>query len=280
MKLRSLLFVPGDRPGMFAKAAASGADALILDLEDSVDHERKREARVAIAEWLNNDSRVSAFVRINALETVDIDADLAMIAAARPDGVALPKVDSATSIERLRARGGDTFPPILAITSETPGAIFNLSTYAQVADHLVGLTWGAEDLAAATGTTDSRKPDGSFTHPYEMVRALTLFGAHAASVEAIETVFPSISDLDGLAACASRAKRDGFTGMMAIHPRQVPVINASFAPSDAEISHAHAVIAAFDARPEAGALQLNGRMIDRPHLSHARRLIQQIDQDH
>ncbi len=277
MKLRSLLFVPGDRPERFAKATASGADALILDLEDSVAPEKKPEARAAIAAWLKDGRTVPCFVRINPLGSGETRADLEAILPAAPDGLVLPKAEGAPSVRALIDLVGGTTPPILPIASETPAAVFQLSTYGEVADHLAGLTWGAEDLPAAIGATSSRNADSSYTAPYEMVRALTLFGAHAAAVAAIETVYPNIADTDGLAAYVARGRRDGFTGMMAIHPAQVATINAGFSPSEAEIAHAHAVVEAFAANPGAGALKLDGKMSDRPHLNQARKVLAQAE---
>jgi citrate lyase subunit beta/citryl-CoA lyase len=273
MKLRSLLFVPGDRPDRFAKAAASGADALILDLEDSVAVEKKPEARTAIAAWLKDGRTLPCFVRVNPLGGNEVRADLDTVLPARPDGIVLPKAEGAASVRALIELAGGSIPPILPIASETPAAVFQLSTYGAVAAHLAGLTWGAEDLPAAIGAASSRNEDGSYTAPYEMVRALTLFGAHAASVPAIETVYPDIADSAGLAAYVARGRRDGFTGMMAIHPAQITTINAGFSPSEVEIAHARAVVEAFAANPGAGALKLDGRMIDRPHLAQARRLL-------
>ena len=315
MRLRSLLFVPGDRPERFAKAAASGADALILDLEDSVVPARKAEARAAIAAYLNpprsrgggsaeradgggsrsgeplaasplphpatpggppprpgEDLRPLLFVRVNPLDSAFIDDDLAAIIAAHPDGLVLPKADGAADIATLAARAPGV--PILPVATETPAAIFQLGTYAQASQHLAGLTWGAEDLPAAIGASAAREADGGYTPPYQLVRSLALFAAHAAGVPAIETVFPDFRDDEGLARYAARGRRDGFTGMMAIHPAQVPIINAAFTPSAEERAHAQAVIDLFAANPDAGALQLDGKMVDAPHLKAARRLLQ------
>lgn len=277
MRLRSLLFVPADRPERFAKAVASGADALILDLEDSVATERKAMGRAAIAEWLSADRSIATFVRVNPFDSGLTDADLAAVLPARPDGLVLPKAEGAGSVEVLVARAGADCPPILPIASETPAAVFELGSYGKVSRHLAGLTWGAEDLPAAIGASTSREADGSYTSPYEMVRALTLFGAHAAKVVAIETVFPRIDAPDALSAYVARARRDGFTGMMAIHPRQIAIINAGFSPSEAEIAHARAVVAAFAANPATGALQIDGRMIDRPHLLQARHILAGVE---
>lgn len=273
MKLRSLLFVPADRPDRFARAAASGADALILDLEDSVAPERKDAGRAAVAEWLAADRAVPVFVRVNPLDGEYTQADLAAVLPGRPDGIMLPKAEGAGSVQALLAMLGGAPLPILPIASETPAAIFQLGSYGAVRDHLAGLTWGAEDLPAAIGATSSREADGSYTAPYEMVRSLTLFGAHAAGAPAIETVFPRIDDPQALAAYVARARRDGFNGMMAIHPAQVDIINRGFTPGESEIAHARAVVDAFAANPGVGALKLDGRMIDRPHLVQARRIL-------
>ena len=275
MRLRSLLFVPGDRPDRMEKALRAGADALILDLEDAVAPTAKPEARRAVAAFLEANPTASLWVRINPIDGPEAEKDLHAILPARPDGIVLPKAEGGASVtelaHRLTALGNAT-AMVLAIATETPAAIFQLGSYGGV-KRLAGLTWGAEDLPAAIGAATSREEDGSFTPPYELARSLCLFGAAAAGVAPIETVYPAFRDLDGLAAYAGRARRDGFTGMMAIHPDQVSVINAAFTPSDAEIAHARAVVAAFDANPGAGALSLDGKMIDRPHLVQAQRTL-------
>ena len=277
-RLRSLLFVPGDRPERMRKALGSGADALILDLEDSVAIGAKVGARKEVAAFLKEaaDSEVMLFVRVNPIDSGLIDADLDAVIDGRPAGIMLPKAEGAASIgdldERLRQRGDDR-ALILPIATETPKAIFRLGEYGDVAGRLAGLTWGAEDLPAAIGALSARHADGSYTPPYEMARALTLFAACAADVAPIETVYPAIRDLDGLAAYAQRGTRDGFLGMMAVHPDQVPVINAAFTPSEEEIARAQAVVDAFAANPGAGVLTLDGKMIDRPHLKKAQALL-------
>ena len=277
MKLRSLLFVPADRPERFAKAAASGADALILDLEDSVAAEKKDAGRAAIAAWLAGDrAGVTTFVRVNPLDGDLTDADLAAVLPGRPDGLLLPKAEGAASVTKLVGKLGGADLPVLPIATETPAAIFQLGSYGAVASHLAGLTWGAEDLPAAIGAATSREADGSYTAPYELVRSLTLFGAHAAGTQAIETVFPRIDAPQALAAYVARARRDGFTGMMAIHPAQVATINAGFTPTEEEVAHARAVIDAFATNPGVGALKLDGKMIDRPHLVQAQRIIARV----
>lgn len=272
-RLRSLLFVPGDRHDRMAKALGLGADALILDLEDAVAPAAKPGARAATADFLANaDRRAKLFVRINPLDSGLAEDDLATVLPARPDGIVLPKAEGGATLAALDARlNGDIM--ILPIATETAGAIFALGSYGGVTQRLAGLTWGAEDLPAAIGAETAREGDGRYTPPYEMARALTLFGAHAAGVAAIETVYPDFRDLDGLAAYAARGRRDGFAGMMAIHPAQVPVINAAFTPGEAEIARARAIVDLFAANPGAGALSLDGRMVDAPHLKAARALL-------
>lgn len=275
--LRSLLFVPGDRPERFGKAVASGTDAVILDLEDSVTPAAKEAARKAVAAYLKQERGCQVFVRINPLGGGLAEADLAAILPGRPDGIVLPKAEGAKSVRALLAFMEEAAVPILPIATETPAAIFEIGTYREVTHALAGLTWGAEDLPAAMGAVTSREDDGRYTPPYELVRSLTLFGAHAAGVPAIETVFPDLRDRAGLERYLRRACRDGFSGMMAIHPAQVPVINATFLPSEAEVARAREVVAVFAGNPSLGAVQLHGRMLDRPHLLQARRILASID---
>jgi citrate lyase subunit beta/citryl-CoA lyase len=278
MRLRSLLFVPGDRPERMEKALDLGADALILDLEDSVAPANKAAARGMVADFLGRaDRRCALFVRINPAGSADSDEDLDAVLSAAPDGIVLPKAEGARSIADLRHRLRGRHVPILPIATETPAAVFRLGDYAPVAEHRAGITWGAEDLPAAIGAAASRDDAGAYLPPYQVARALTLFGAAAAGVQPIETVYPNFRDLDGLKRVAEAAARDGFTGMMAIHPMQIPVINAAFTPSAEAVAHARAVVAAFDANPHAGALQLDGRMIDAPHLKQARRILERAN---
>ena len=283
MKLRSLLFVPGDRPDRFAKAAASGADAIIIDLEDSVALDRKVAAREAAAEYLSGDRPVPVFVRVNPQDSHLTHDDLASVLPYMPDGLLLPKAEGARSVHWLRAEAAAVAdsqdgeaPPILPIATETPGAVFDLGSLREAALYLAGVSWGAEDLPAAIGAATAREPDGSYTAPYEMVRSLTLFAAHAAGVTAIDTVFPNISDAAGLSAYVARAARDGFNGMLAIHPSQVAVINAGFTPSPAQLAHAQSIVDAFAANPEAGVLQIGGKMIDAPHLKAALSILKRV----
>jgi citrate lyase subunit beta / citryl-CoA lyase len=275
MRLRSLLFVPGDRPDRMEKARSAGADATILDLEDSVAPANKPDARRAVSDFLAAHPGENMWVRINPLEGAEADKDLAAIVTRRPDGIVLPKADGGASVTELARRlteRGNVTAMILAIATETPAALFNLGTFAGV-KRLAGLSWGAEDLSAAVGAASAREEDGSYTAPYELARSLCLFGAAAAGVAAIETIFPDFRASEGLAAYAARARRDGFTGMLAIHPDQVPLINSAFTPSEAEVAHAKAVVEAFEANPGAGVLALDGKMIDRPHLVQAQRIL-------
>ena len=272
--MKSYLFVPGDRPDRMEKALSSGADTVILDLEDSVAPEKKAQARQAVADFLAQPSSRGLFVRINPLKAQGLD-DLRAVAPHAPAAIMLPKAEGGASVVELDARLtalGNTKTQILPIATETPRAVFVLGSYAD-APRLAGLTWGAEDLPAAIGAIRAREEDGRFTPPYEMLRGLTLFAAHAAGVAAIETVYPDFRDEAGLAGFAVRARRDGFTGMLAIHPAQVPVINAAFQPTPEELAHARRVVAAFAQAPQAGAVQLDGKMLDAPHLASAKRLL-------
>jgi len=272
MRLRSLLFVPGDRPDRMEKALGLGADALILDLEDSVAASRKAEAREAVIALLTRAERsLPLLVRINPIDGPEANEDLAALREAHPDGLVLPKAEGAATIHALSSWTG---APILPIATETPAALFELGTYREVADRLLGLTWGAEDLPAAIGATAAREADGRYTAPIETARSLALFAAHAAGVPAIETVYPDFRNLDGLAAYAARGARDGFTGMMAIHPDQIAVINRAFTPTEAEIVAARAIVDAFAANPDAGVLAVDGKMVDAPHLVQARRVLE------
>lgn len=286
--LRSMLFVPGDRPDRMHKAMGTAARALILDLEDAVVHTRKATARGMVDRFLREESRTKTlFVRVNPLDSGLTDEDLDVVIAAAPDGIVFPKAEGGASLADLERRiaarehAAGLEPNrirILPIATETPSAMFQLGTYGGVTQRLAGLTWGAEDLPAALGAATSREADGSYTAPYQLARSLVLFGAASADVPPLETVFPNFRDLDALAAYAARGRRDGFQGMMAIHPVQVPIIEAAFAPSAEEVAHARRVIAAFAADPDAGTVQLEGKMIDYPHLKQARRLTA-VDED-
>jgi citrate lyase subunit beta/citryl-CoA lyase len=277
MKLRSLLFVPGDRPDRMDKARDAGADAVILDLEDAVAPSRKNEARSNVAAFIGqDDKRVRLLVRINALHTADVDADLKALEKTPPDGYVLPKSEGGDSIAGLLRRldaMGCARRPVLAIAAETAASVFTLAQYREVAGELIGLTWGVEDLRAAVGASRARTAEGGFTPPFEMVRSLTLFAAHAAGTAAIESVYPEFRDAEGLSRHAGRAARDGFSGMLAIHPVQVPLINQAFTPSTAEIERARRIVAAFRDHAGEGAVGLDGSMLDAAHLRQAQLLI-------
>jgi len=218
------------------------------------------------------------FVRVNPASAM-MEQDLAAIMPGRPDGIMLPKAEGGASIAYLSGHLdalGDTGARILPIATETPAAIFELGSYGNVTDRLCGLTWGAEDLSAAIGAATAREADGAFTAPYQMARSLALFAAHAAGVPAIETVYPAFKDEQGLTNYAMRARRDGFSGMLAIHPAQLAAIHAAFTPSKDEIAWARRVVEAFGENPDSGTLQVDGQMMDAPHLKLATRILAAI----
>ncbi|ACT60246.1 HpcH/HpaI aldolase/citrate lyase family protein [Hirschia baltica] len=269
MKLRSLLFVPGDRPERFKKAINSSTDAVILDLEDSVTSDKKGCARDAVSNCLSEPRAKPIFIRINPLKSKFIDNDLLAILDHQPDGIILPKCEGASNVLDLVKMMSSQTVPILPIATETPVSIFEIGSLRHVSEHLCGITWGAEDLPAAIGASASRDPDGSYTSPYEFVRNLSLFAAHAANVLAIDTVFPDIKNQTGLMKYATRGYQDGFKGMMAIHPSQTDIINKAYTPSEIEIAYARKVIDAFSNNKCSGAIQLDGQMLDAPHLKQA-----------
>ncbi|MBO9622473.1 MAG: CoA ester lyase [Sphingomonas sp.] len=278
---RSLLFAPGDSERKLAKAGASGADLVLLDLEDAVAEASKGEARRLVAEHLRGTERAQPqWVRINPLGSGHALADLAAVVPARPDGIMLPKATRAEAerlhhyLTALEAAAGLPQGGIrtIAIATETAPALFGLGEYAGC-PRLAALTWGAEDSATALGATDNRDENGEYDFPYQLFRALCLAGAAAAQVTPIETIHGDFRDLAGLEKVAVRARRAGFRGMMAIHPDQVPVINRAFSPSEAEIAHAERIVAAFAANPGAGTIGLDGAMLDMPHLKRAQALL-------
>ncbi|MDT7950968.1 MAG: CoA ester lyase [Acetobacteraceae bacterium] len=283
--LRSMLFVPGDSERKLAKGAGSPADALILDLEDSVAAERTATARAMVREYLEAHPDRSArqlWVRINPLSTPQALPDLAAVVGGRPDGILLPKplsgADVATLdhyLSALEAREGVPAGSIriIPISTETAGAVFTLGSYAGCSERLAGMTWGAEDLSASLGASTNRDADGKFAFPYQMVRALCLAGAVAAEVQPLDTLYPDFRDSAGLAADSRASRQTGFTGRLAIHPDQVPIINDAFTPDAAEVSHAQRVVDAFAASPGTGVVGLDGMMLDMPHLKQARRVL-------
>lgn len=284
--MRSYLFVPGGDARKLEKALAAGADALIVDLEDSVALSAKEAARgvatAFIREAIRAPARPRLVVRINALSSGLSDADLDAVMEAGPDAVMLPKAVGGVDVAHLAAKVAvreaeyglpDGATRIYAIGTETARGVFALGTFAGATHRLAGIAWGGEDLSADVGAETNRGPDGAYTDPYRVARALTLFGAAAAEVDAIDAVFTNYRDLDALAAECREARRDGFVAKMAIHPVQVPVINEAFAPSPAEIAKAEAIVAAFAADPSAGVVGIGGEMIDRPHVRRAERLL-------
>jgi citrate lyase subunit beta/citryl-CoA lyase len=284
--MRSLLFVPADSDKKLHKAMSSGADALLVDLEDSVAPARKEAARVGALAFLQQAAKQAVrprlFVRINALETGLADADLDTVVAGAPDGIMLPKSQGGASVihldAKLTAREAmhglrDESIAIVAIVTETAKALFHAGTYAAASRRLTGLTWGAEDLSVELGAEANRDADGNFLDPYRLARALCLAGAAAAEVQAIDTVYVDFRNQAGLRRECEEARRDGYTGKMAIHPAQVPVINEVFTPTPEAVTRARAIVAAFAAQPETGVVALDGVMYDRPHLARAERLL-------
>jgi citrate lyase subunit beta/citryl-CoA lyase len=285
--MRSLLFIPADDEKKLAKGVATGADALILDLEDAVAASRKAAARTLAAQYVADtrprEGRPRLYVRINALDTNLWQDDVAAVVGARPDGLLLPKPRSGDDVHRLSlalrheeeqagAPMGST--SIIVIATETPVSLFQLHSYAESSSRLEALTWGAEDLSAAVGSSANRDADGrTWTSPYRLARDLTLFAAAAAGVEAIDTVFVNLKDPEGLALEARAAARDGFTAKMAIHPGQIPAINAAFTPSPDEVAAAEEIVRLFASNPGAGALAHRGQMVDKPHLARAERTL-------
>jgi citrate lyase subunit beta/citryl-CoA lyase len=287
--MRSYLFVPGDSPKKLEKSLASGADALIIDLEDSVALTGKDEARRIAAGFLaeahKETSRPRIFVRVNDLTTGLTVQDLDAMMGAGPDGIVLPKAIGGNDVAHLAAiiavREAEFGLPdgktsIMAIGTETARSIFQLGTFRGSSHRLVGIAWGGEDLSADLGAETNRGPDGHYTDPYRLARSLTLMGASAAEVDAIDTVYTSFKDIDGLRDECRAARRDGFSAKMAIHPAQVAVINDTFAPSDGEIAKAKAIVAAFADNPSAGVVAIDGEMIDMPHLKRAERLLKRV----
>ncbi|MEP2236304.1 MAG: CoA ester lyase [Alteripontixanthobacter sp.] len=288
-KMRSWLFAPGDSEKKMAKAAASAADIAIFDLEDAVVEGSKPLARTMIHDFLaaHHGHRERIFVRVNPLDGPHTLDDLAAVMPARPGGIMLPKVYGREDVETLDkylsalevANGierGST--PVIVLVTEVAEAMFHAGSYKD-APRVIALTWGAEDLADSIGAASNTRPDGSFGFTYELARSLCLLGAASAGVAAIETVQPDFRDLDGLKDRAERVRRDGYRGMLAIHPAQVDIINAAFTPSAEEIDDAREIVALFAANPEAGTIGYKGGMLDRPHLSRAQQLLAQIQQD-
>ena len=284
--MRSLLFVPADSAKKLDKAMTSGADAVIIDLEDSIAPDAKTRARQSAAAFLKDaiatKSRPYILVRVNGLQTGLIDADLDAIGPAKPDAIMLPKAEGGASVVHAAAKLAvreaisglpDGHIKVIALATETAAALFVAGTFAGASARLSALTWGAEDLSAELGAQANRDAQGRFLDPYRLARALCLAGAAAANVPAIDTVYVDFRDSDGLRRECEEAYRDGFVGKLAIHPAQVPIINEIFSPSADALARACAIVAAFAANPDAGVVSIGGVMYDRPHLARAQRLL-------
>ena len=287
--IRSFLFIPGDSEKKLAKADAAGADAIILDLEDSVAPAKKQDAREKTHRFLTDRPRsqrgYQIWVRINPLDSDLALSDLAAIVPAAPDGIMIPKPEGPAEVQQLshyldalevQAGLEPRAIKIVPVASETPGSVFRLGDYAGAGlDRLEAITWGAEDLSAALGASTNLDASGDWASTYKMTRSLVLLAAHAAGVQAIDTLYVDFRNEDGLRASCRAARSEGFTGRLAIHPAQVPIINECFSPSVEEVDHAKRVLAAFAANPDAGTVGLDGKMIDIPHLKQARRVLAQ-----
>lgn len=284
--MRSFLFVPADSAKKLDKAMTSGADALLVDLEDSIALDGKARARESAAAFIKN-ARAAATrpylcVRVNGLQTGLTDADLDAVAPAKPDAIMLPKAEGGASVihaaAKLAVREAQNDLPdghikILPIATETAASLFVAGTFAAARERLIGLTWGAEDLSAELGAHANRNADGRFLDPYRLARALCLAGAAAAQVPAIDTVYVDFRNEDGFRRECEEAARDGFAGKMAIHPAQIPIVNAVFTPSAEALARAQAIVDAFAKNPGAGVIGIGGVMYDRPHLARAERLL-------
>jgi citrate lyase subunit beta/citryl-CoA lyase len=284
--VRSALFVPGDDEKKLAKALGCGADALIIDLEDSVAPAAKERARRVAAEFIAAQvalpGRPRLFLRVNPLDSGLTDADLDAAMPAAPEGILLPKSLNGASVQQLGVKLAvrealfglaDGATRIIAIATESARALFGMESYRGCSARLHGLTWGGEDLSADLGAEGNRLPDGAYSGPYALARNLTLLAATAARVAPIDAVFTNFRDSDGLRAEATAARRDGFWAKMAIHPAQVAIINEVFTPTREAVARAQAIIAAFDAAPGAGVVALDGEMLDRPHRLRAEALL-------
>ncbi len=287
--MRSFLFIPADSPKKLDKGMTSGADAVLLDLEDSITPDRKEEARRGALDFLKahagRKERPRLMVRINGFETPFTDADLDVIVEGRPDAVLFPKAEGGAAVTHLDAKltareALHGLPEgaidILALTTETAKALFLAGTYAGASKRLKGLTWGAEDLSAELGAEANRDAQGNFLDPYRLARSLCLAGAAAAQVPAIDTVYVDFRNDAGLKRECEEARRDGFTGKMAIHPGQVAIINEVFTPGPDAIAHAQAIVDAFAAQPSSGTVGIGGKMYDRPHLAKAKALLERV----
>jgi len=283
---RSFLFVPADNERKLAKARDSRADALIVDLEDSVASAERPRARQIARDFVAGEDGPEIWLRINPLDTEDAVSDLREVMPSAPAGIVLPKPHGAKDALRLsklldvleQEHGlGLGSTRIMPIATERPSALFNLHEYGGSTERLAALTWGAEDLSVALGASANRDDDGQWLPPYQLARSLCLIAAAAAGIAAIDTVYTDFKDSEALIAYANAARRDGFAGMLAIHPSQVDAINEAFLPDAVEVERARRIVELFAENPQAGALGLDGEMVDRPHLLRARRILQQAE---
>ena len=274
---RSWLFVPADSEKKVAKAIASDADAIIFDLEDSVAPANKAAARDVLKRLPKRSGGPQWWVRINPIGSQYHKDDLEMIGSGDIAGIVLPKAESGADVTQLAHRTGTI--PIHAIVTETAASLFNLLSYRDPRSPLAAMSWGAEDLSAALGASSKHDENGELAFTYRLARSLCLAGAVAAGVQPVDGMFADFRDTEGLKREAEAARREGFTGKLAIHPGQVPVINAAFTPSGEEVAHARAVVDAFDAEPSAGVLAVGGRMVDRPHLVQAHRVLARAERE-
>lgn len=281
--MRSMLFVPGDRPERFAKAEASGADAVIFDLEDAVAAANRPRARVEISNYLKmSDRHVPLWVRINPIETPDALPDLAAVAFARPDGIVLPKARNGDDVRRLdhwleileTAHGFDVgVIRVIPLITESASAVLNIASFAPAPARVLGMTWGAEDLAADLGSLGNKDAAGEYEPPYVVASTMCLYAAAAAGVWAIETVDTETKDMAAVERRARASRRAGYVAKLAIHPAQVAAIHAAFTPTADEVAWAQRVLEAFRASGGKGAIQLDGKLLDRPHVRQAERIL-------
>ena len=269
---RSWLFVPADSERKITKALDSEADAIIFDLEDSIAPAMKPVARDLLRNLLKRSGGPQWWVRVNPLGSEFHKDDLELLGIADIQGIVLPKAESGEDVRQLTHRTGNI--PVHAIVTETPASLFGLLSYRDPSLPLAAMSWGAEDLSAALGASSKYDSDGDLSFTYRLARSLCLAGAVAAGAQPVDGVFADFKDEKGLKAEAEAARREGFTGKLAIHPAQVPVINAAFTPSGEDVRHAEEVVAAFEAQPAAGVLSVGGKMVDRPHLVQARRVLE------
>jgi citrate lyase subunit beta/citryl-CoA lyase len=285
MRLRSMLFVPADSERKMSKGLHSGADALILDLEDSVAAPNKALARQMASAFLAEQAPTSPaalFVRINPLDSGLALDDLAAVVQPGLAGIMLPKTHSADCVRRLghyldalEVRAGMALGSvtIVPVATETAQALLNMQSFNAPVPRLAGITWGAEDLSAAVGAVSNRDEDGQYAPLYVWAGALCLVAAASTGVAAIDTLYADFRDPAGLLTACRNARRRGYSGRIAIHPDQVATINEAFTPSAQELAHAQRVVDAFAAQPGAGTLGIDGVMVDLPHLKQARRTL-------